>query len=102
MPVKEKERWKISMNKTELVAAVAEKAGLNKKQAEAAVAAFTASVEEALKAGEKVQLIGFGTFEVKAKAARTCRNPKTGEAMQVAASKAPAFKAGAALKNAIN
>ena len=90
------------MNKTELVAAVAEKAGLTKKQAEAAVVAFTASVEEALKAGEKVQLIGFGTFEVKEKAARTCRNPKTGEAMQVAASKAPAFKAGAALKDAIN
>jgi DNA-binding protein HU-beta len=101
MPVKEKERWKIRMNKTELVAAVAEKAGLNKKQAEAAVAAFTASVEDALKAGEKVQLIGFGTFEVKAKAARTCRNPKTGEAMQVAASKAPVFKAGAALKDAV-
>lgn len=99
---KRKRKVDFKMNKTELVAAVAEKAGLTKKQAEAAVAAFTASVEDALKAGEKVQLIGFGTFEVKAMAARTCRNPKTGETMQVAASKAPAFKAGAALKNAVN
>ena len=90
------------MNKTDLINVVASEAGLNKKQAEAAVNATLAAIAGALKNGDKVQLIGFGTFEVKAKAARTCRNPKTGEAMQVAASKAPAFKAGAALKNAVN
>ena len=90
------------MNKAELIVALAQKAELSKKDAEKALSAFVEVVTEQLKAGEKVQLIGFGTFEVKAKAARTCRNPKTGETMQVAASKAPAFKAGAALKNAIN
>ena len=90
------------MNKTQLVDVVVAKTDMKKKDAEAAVNATIEAITEALKAGDKVQLIGFGTFEVKAKAARTCRNPKTGEAMQVAASKAPAFKAGAALKNAIN
>ncbi len=89
------------MNKTELVAAVAAKANLSKKDAEVAVAAFTASVEEALKAGEKVQLVGFGTFEVRERGARQGRNPQTGAVVEIAASKVPAFKAGKALKDAI-
>lgn len=89
------------MNKTELVAAVAAKANLSKKDAEAAVAAFTASVEEAMKAGEKVQLVGFGTFEVRERGARQGRNPQTGAVVEIAASKVPAFKAGKALKDAI-
>ncbi len=89
------------MNKTELVAAVAEKAGLTKKDAEAAVAAFTASVESALKAGEKVQLVGFGTFEVRERSARQGRNPQTGKSVTIPASKVPAFKAGKAFKDAI-
>lgn len=89
------------MNKTELVAAVAAKAGISKKDADAAVAAVFASVTDALAKGDKVQLIGFGTFEVRAREARQGRNPKTGEAMTIAASKVPAFKAGAALKAAI-
>lgn len=89
------------MNKTELVAAVAAKAGISKKDADAAVAAVFASVTDALAKGDKVQLIGFGTFEVRAREARQGRNPKTGEAMTIAASKVPAFKAGAALKAAV-
>ena len=89
------------MNKTELIAAVAEKAELSKKDAEKAVAAVFASIEGALVAGDKVQLIGFGTFEVKERAARTGHNPKTGEAIEIAAAKLPSFKAGAALKNAV-
>ena len=89
------------MNKTELVASVAEKAGLTKKQADAAVAAVIASVEESLKKGEKVALVGFGTFEVKTRAARKGRNPATGKAIKIAASKAPAFKAGKAFKDSI-
>ncbi|MBQ8696372.1 MAG: HU family DNA-binding protein [Clostridia bacterium] len=89
------------MKKTELVAAVAAKANLSKKDAEAAVAAFTASIEEALKAGEKVQLVGFGTFEVRERGARQGRNPQTGAVVEIAAAKVPAFKAGQALKNAI-
>ena len=90
------------MNKTQLVNAVAEKSGLNKKEAEAAVNAMTAAITDALKAGDKVQLVGFGTFEVKERAARNGRNPKTGETITIAASKAPAFAAGKALKDAIN
>lgn len=90
------------MNKTQFVEAVAQKSNLTKKEAEAAVNAMTAVVAEALKAGDKVQLIGFGTFEVKERAERTGRNPKTGEAITIAASKAPAFSAGKALKDAIN
>ena len=90
------------MNKTELVAKVAEKAGLTKKDAEKAVNALFASVEEALVGGDKVQMIGFGTFEVKARAARTGRNPQTGEAIKIPASKNPVFKAGKALKDAVN
>ena len=89
------------MNKAELVAAVAEKTGFTKKDAEIAVNAFVGSVEEALVKGEKVQLIGFGTFEAKARAARTGINPKTKETITIAATKVPAFKAGQALKNAV-
>ncbi len=89
------------MNKVELIAAVAEKAGLSKKDAEKAVAAVVGSIEAALVAGEKVQLIGFGTFEVRERAARMGRNPQTKEAIEIAASKQPVFKAGAALKNAV-
>ena len=89
------------MNKTELIAAVAEKAALSKKDAEKAVKAVLDSVECALKAGDKVQLIGFGTFEVRERAAKEARNPRTGETVKVAATKVPAFKAGAALKDAV-
>ena len=89
------------MNKTELIAAVAEKAELSKKDADAAVAAVLDAVTAALADGDKVQLIGFGTFEVRERAERQGRNPKTGEAMTIAASKVPAFKAGNALKNAV-
>lgn len=90
------------MNKTELVAAVAEQAGLSKKDAEAALKAFTDVVAEELKKGEKVQMVGFGTFEVSERAARDGRNPRTGETMPIAASKAPKFKAGKALKDMVN
>ncbi len=89
------------MNKTELIASVAEKAGLTKKQADAAVNAVIASIEDSLKAGEKVSLVGFGSFEVKKRAARKGRNPATGKSIKIAASKAPAFKAGKAFKDAI-
>ena len=90
------------MNKTELIAAMAEKSELTKKDAGAALDAFTATVEDALKAGDKVQLVGFGTFEVKARAARTGINPQTKKPVKIAASKAPAFKAGKAFKDALN
>ena len=90
------------MNKTELVAAIAEKAGLSKKDAEGAVKAFTDTVAEQLKAGEKIQLVGFGTFEVQHRAAREGRNPQSGAPMKIAASKAPKFKAGKALKDMLN
>ena len=91
------------MNKAELVAAVAEKTGFTKKDADAAVNAFTACVEEALVKGDKVQLIGFGTFETRARKARKGRNPrKPGEVIKIAASTAPVFKAGKALKDAVN
>ena len=90
------------MNKAELVAAVAEKTGFTKKDAELAVNAFVSSVENALVEGEKVQLIGFGTFEVSKRAAREGRNPQTGKTMKIDACKAPKFKAGKALKDAIN
>ena len=89
------------MNKNEFVAAIAEKSGLTKKDAEAALNAYTAVVTDALKAGDSVQLIGFGTFEVRERAARTGRNPHTGETIETAAAKAPAFKPGKALKDAI-
>ncbi|MCI6756859.1 MAG: HU family DNA-binding protein [Firmicutes bacterium] len=90
------------MNKTELISAVAEKAGLSKKDSEAAVKALVETVTEELKKGEKVQLVGFGTFEVSERAAREGRNPQTGKVMKIKASKAPKFKAGKALKDAIN
>ncbi|MCI8453370.1 MAG: HU family DNA-binding protein [Lachnospiraceae bacterium] len=90
------------MNKTELVAAVAEKAELSKKDAEKAVKAFTDAVAEELEKGGKVQLVGFGTFEVSERAAREGRNPKTGKKMDIAASKTPKFKAGKALKDQVN
>ena len=90
------------MNKTELVAAIAKKTELSKKDAEKALKAFTDVVAEELKKGEKIQLVGFGTFEVSERAAREGRNPQTGKTMTIAACKAPKFKAGKALKDAIN
>ncbi len=90
------------MNKTELVAAMAEKTELSKKDAEKALKAFTDVVAEELAKGEKIQLVGFGTFEVAERPARDGRNPKTGEPMKIAASKAPKFKAGKALKDVVN
>ena len=89
------------MNKNELITAMAEKSGLAKKDVEAALNAYTAAVTEALKAGDSVQLVGFGTFEVKARAARQGHNPRTGETVEIAACKAPTFKAGKALKDAV-
>lgn len=89
------------MKKTELVAAVAEKSNLSKKDAEAAVNAVVAAVSESLAKGESVQLVGFGTFEVRERSEKVCRNPRTGETMTVAATKVPAFKAGKALKDAV-
>lgn len=90
------------MNKTELVAAMAEQAGISKKDAEKALKAFTDVVTDELKKDGKVQLVGFGTFEVATRAEREGRNPKTKEPMMIAASKAPKFKAGKALKDMLN
>ena len=90
------------MNKTELIAAVAEKAELSRKDAEKALKAFTDVVAEELVKGEKIQLVGFGTFEVSERAAREGRNPLTGEKITIAASKNPKFKAGKALKDMVN
>ena len=90
------------MNKTELVAAMAEQTNLSKKDAEAALKAFIDVVSEELKKGEKVQLVGFGTFEVSERAAREGKNPQTGETMEIKASKTPKFKAGKALKDMMN
>lgn len=90
------------MNKMELVSAMADKTGLSKKDAEAALKAFTDVVAEELKKGEKIQLVGFGTFEISERAARTGRNPQTGAEMTIPASKAPKFKAGKALKDSVN
>lgn len=89
------------MNKTELIAAVAEKAELSKKDAEAAITATVEAITEALCKDEKVQLVGFGSFEVKKREARLGRNPKTKEEIQIPASKVPVFKAGKALKDAV-
>lgn len=89
------------MNKTDLVNAVAAETGFTKKDAEKAVAAVLDSITDALKAGDKVQLVGFGTFEVRNRAAKQGHNPRTGEPMTVPASKLPAFKAGKALKDAV-
>lgn len=90
------------MNRTELVAAIAEKTELSKKDAEKALKAFTDVVAGELKKGGKIQLVGFGTFEVSERAAREGRNPQTGAAMKIKASKTPKFKAGKALKDTVN
>jgi DNA-binding protein HU-beta len=90
------------MNKTELIEKVAESADMTKKQASQAVDAILNSIAEALKAGEKVQLIGFGNFESRERAARKGRNPQTGEEIEIAAAKVPAFSPGKALKDAVN
>ena len=90
------------MNKTELVAAMAEASGVSKKDTEAVLKAFTDVVSAELKKGGKIALVGFGTFEVSERAAREGRNPLTGASMKIAASKAPKFKAGKALKDMIN
>ena len=91
-----------TLNKQELVANVAEQASLTKKDAEKAVNAIFETIKSALAEGDKIQLIGFGTFEVKDRAARTGRNPQTGKEIKIAASKNPVFKAGKALKDAVN
>ena len=90
------------MNKAELINAAADKAGLSKKDTEAAVDAAIKAITEALAAGDKVQLVGFGSFEIRARAARIGRNPKTKEEIKIPASKVPAFKAGKALKDAVS
>jgi DNA-binding protein HU-beta len=90
------------MNKTELVAEIAKEAEITKKDAEKALAAFTKVVAAQLKEGNKIQLVGFGTFEVSERAAREGRNPQTGKTMKIAASKAPKFKPGKALKDEVN
>ncbi len=90
------------MNKTELVNSIASKSGLNKKNSEAALNALLASVEETLEKGEKVVLVGFGTFEVRKRAARKGRNPQTKKEITIPASKAPVFKAGKGLKDIVN
>ena len=90
------------MNKTELVDAIVNDAKVSKKEAEAVVNAFTANVTKALKKGDKVTLIGFGTFEVGKRSARTGRNPQTGETIKIKAAKTPKFKAGKALKDLVN
>ena len=90
------------MNKTELVAAIAEKAELSKKDAENIINATLAQIEKVLVAGDKVQFVGFGTFETRERGERTAKNPQTGAEITIPASKAPAFKAGKALKDAVN
>ena len=90
------------MNKTELITVMAETSGLSKKDCDVALAAFIAAIETALKSGDKVQLVGFGSFEVKKREARVGRNPKTKEAIQIPASTVPTFKAGKALKDAVS
>ena len=91
----------LTMNKTELIAAVSEKTGVCKKDCEKAISAMLDQVAEALAQGDKVQIVGFGSFEVKERQARTGRNPRTGETVEIAASKAPVFKAGKALKDTV-
>jgi DNA-binding protein HU-beta len=89
------------MNKTELVAKVAEKSNLTKKDAEKAISAVLSSIEEALSKGDKIQLVGFGTFEIRERAARKGRNPQTGEEINIAATRIPVFKAGKMLRDAV-
>ncbi len=98
----EKRKESIIMNKTQLVEAVAAEANLSKKDAEAAVKATFAAIEGALVKGDKVQLVGFGTFETRVRGERTGKNPRTGETVKIAACKIPAFKAGKALKDIVN
>lgn len=94
--------WRtLKMNKKDLIKAVADASALSNKDAEKAINAVTAAITDALKKGEKVQLVGFGTFEVRERAAKQGRNPRTGEAMEIPASKLPAFRAGQALKDAV-
>ena len=90
------------MNKTELIAAVAEKAGISKKDADAAVNTTLDTIVEMVPAGDKVQLVGFGTFEPRERSAKTGKNPRTGESIEIPASKIPAFKAGKAFKDIVN
>ncbi len=90
------------MNKSELIVALAQKAELSRKDAEKALSAFVDVITETLKAGDKVQLVGFGTFESKVRPARTARNPRTGEEIKIAATKTASFKVGKALKDSIN
>ena len=90
------------MTKPELVSAMSEKTGVSKKDAAASIDAFVEIISDVLKHGDKLQLVGFGTFEVSERAARTGRNPQTGEDIKLPAAKIPKFKAGAALKNAVN
>ncbi|QNU67795.1 HU family DNA-binding protein [Ruminiclostridium herbifermentans] len=90
------------MNKSDLINSIASKSGLNKKNSEAALNAFISSVEDALKAGDKVTLVGFGTFEVRERAERKGRNPQTKQEITIPASKAPVFKAGKGLKDNVN
>jgi DNA-binding protein HU-beta len=90
------------LNKSELIASIAEKSGLTKKDSEKALNAFIESVEEALVKGDKVQLVGFGTFEVRERSARKGRNPQTGDEIDIPAASVPAFKAGKALKDKVN
>ena len=90
------------MNKTELIEAIAKESQLSKKDAEAALSAYTTVVTKALKKGDKVTLVGFGTYEVRKRAARTGKNPQTGETIKIAAAKIPAFKPGKGLKDAVN
>ena len=89
------------MNKSELITAMSEKSSLSKKDCEAALDAFVSTIGDALKSGDKVQMVGFGTFEVRERAARTGRNPRTKEAVEIPASKAPTFKPGKALKETV-
>ena len=98
----ENHKEEIPMNKTELTAALAAKTGFAKKDAEKALNAFVDVITETLAQGEKVQIVGFGSYEVKARPARTARNPRTGEEIKIEASKAPVFKAGKALKDTVN
>lgn len=90
------------MNRSELISSMADKTGLTKKDSEKALAAFIETVEEQLQIGEKIQLVGFGTFEVSERAARTGHNPQTGKEIKIPASKSPKFKAGKALKDLVN
>jgi len=102
MPYGSKQGGIQTMNKTELTAALAANAGISKKDAEKALNAFVDVVTDTLSKGDKVQIVGFGSFEVKDRPARVARNPRTGEEIKIDASKAPAFKAGKALKDTVN